>query len=181
MYICRNEGLFGDAYKKHQFLREIYNGGQILRWQNCNSYVLSISDENPVLRNDSDFSVEVLGSTDDYLQEYGSGKLPFSLRFNPTFGRARHGVLASNLDSWVKEEMHSGMLSNLGAKLTISQLFHEGKVVLSKKDCDMTFMSAFMSGILKVEDMLRFKEVIRGGIGHGKAFGFGMLNIFGFI
>jgi len=178
MYINKIYGLFGDAYKKHQFIKEIFPGTQKPRWQDCDSCVVAVSDEKPVVVLGSDFEIEDYGNVESYLDKYVGRPLPFSIRLNACkkHYRSRVSLCEDEIEKWVGKK-----LSNIGGEVSNINFKYEDKNISIRQDKTNTHSSVFVVGTILVNNIDVFKKVLHDGIGHAKSYGFGLLNVFSLI
>lgn len=102
-------------------------------------------------------------------------RLRFRLRGNPTKKiRGKNFALTSQAEKieWLqkKAQVH-------GFDLETLQISQSGLIRGYKRDSEMFFNSTLFDGTLTVRDAAEFEKTILGGIGRGKAFGFGLLSI----
>ena len=101
--------------------------------------------------------------------------LRFRLYANPNVTKAgkRIGLYQEEQQrSWIKER-----LEDRGALLLSALITRSGKKRFSKRDQTITLAVAQFDGILRVTDPAKLRRALESGIGHGKAFGLGLLSI----
>lgn len=109
--------------------------------------------------------------------------LLFTIRLNPVVSKKlekgqrgkRRPVPPPDLKAWVQRT-----LEKHGARATFS-LLSEGPRFSRKGEGTITLSSITVSGVLEILDADLVRSAITGGIGHGKAMGFGMLNVFDYL
>jgi CRISPR system Cascade subunit CasE len=109
--------------------------------------------------------------------------LLFTIRLNPVVSKKlekgqrgkRRPIPPSELKSWAART-----LEKIGARATFT-ILSEGPRFSRKGDSTITLSSITVSGVLEILDADLLRTAITGGIGHGKAMGFGMLNIFDYL
>lgn len=77
-----------------------------------------------------------------------------------------------------KAEAHGFRLANVAVKETVANASATptGKIH-SRGANPLTFGTGLFEGVLQITDAERFKETLTGGIGQGKAYGFGLLSV----
>lgn len=68
-------------------------------------------------------------------------------------------------------------INNLGFNVSDLNIVNLNPIIFTKDHHKCTFNSVKFSGYLDVTDKDKFIETVKSGIGHGKAFGFGLLQI----
>ena len=110
-----------------------------------------------------------------------SGKsLLFTMRLNPVVSKVmekgqrgkRFPVPPQELRNWT-----SAILEKNGVRADFS-ILSEGPRFSRKGHTTITMSSIMVSGVMEILDVDKFRYALANGIGHGKALGFGMLNIF---
>lgn len=125
-------------------------------------------------------------------------QLGFRLRANPTRkintktggdGKPRNGrrvpvIGDKKLLAWLDRKAQQHGFSVIGAQIGIGlnpveqvRTSHEGRVRGNNDGRPLTFQGVTFEGALRIEDAKRFHAALAGGIGSGKAFGFGLLSI----
>ena len=81
---------------------------------------------------------------------------------------------------WLQRKAAAGgfRLANVSVKETIANAAASptGKI-RTRGARGLTFGTALFEGVLQITDAAKFKETLTGGIGQGKAFGFGLLSV----
>jgi CRISPR system Cascade subunit CasE len=103
----------------------------------------------------------------------------FKILLNPV--ERKHGnksflpvVGKENLISWfLKRQVDWGFNTDP----THLEIVHTGVQIISKENMKITHNTAEFRGILEVTDRDKFEQAFRKGIGRGKAFGFGLLQL----
>jgi len=153
----------GDDYQVHQKIRELFSGKQRALFQRSDYKIVVISDT--AIKG----SVLILGT-------YVIGdQLPFTLRLNSSYRSKDNGkrvALPAVSKNWVQEKLE---------RAGVKGMF---KIIPEKTRCSMkgstkvTLNSVFIVGFLEVFDDKKFTDALQKGIGSGKGFGFGMINIY---
>lgn len=171
----------GRPEKKRDFLTRIDDTDRGFR-------LLMISSEKPSKPDwCPDSSWETKKITEDF---FGAERYDFSLLANPTFktsrlggGKKRIPILREN-DSLDGRSRHPGLLSwirrkgeqhGFGVDERSLQIRRGRKQEFRAKGMTGCFSSVEFVGSLQVSDRDLFRKAVLGGIGSGKAFGFGML------
>ncbi len=101
--------------------------------------------------------------------------LRFRLHANPTVSRAgkRLGLYREEEQRrWIEER-----LKDRGAELLSVLISQREKRRFTKNGQTVTLAVARFDGVLRVTDPERLRQAIANGIGHGKAFGLGLLSV----
>lgn len=165
--------VLGDNYLNHQIIREIFPGEQKLLWKERGNHLLVLATDRIDPRADGDERIQFMSSLHNKIAEVKD--TDFSIRINSakrTNGK-RVCIPSDELEEWTSKK-----LSGLGFKLREFQIANEGKIVSLRRGVPNTHASVFVSGILTVDDRDVFIETMKSGIGHAKAYGFGLLDIF---
>ncbi len=103
----------------------------------------------------------------------------FRLLANPTVRKEgkRLGLLKEEEQlAWIERKMQEAGGKLLGCRLQCNGLQRCGKNPY-KQESDQTHLSVLYDGVLRVEDVARFSEVVQKGIGPAKGYGFGLLSL----
>ncbi len=106
-------------------------------------------------------------------------RLRFRLRANPTFKReGKRLAWLSEEDQlrWLARKGETGGFALEGVTAT-SEGFRRGRKGGGDATHRMSLFSVLFEGRLDVTDAVRFAEVLRAGVGSGKALGFGLLSV----
>jgi len=165
---------FDDNYKNHQMLKEIFPGSGKLLFQKNGSRLLVETDIVIDKRFSDSFDVEIMAESEGVLESLPEVVM-FSIRLNAVKanGRKRFPVLRTNLSNWVSDK-----LSNIGAEIYSMKIIDEGMLVSYRQEVPCYHSSALVIGTLNIINVDEFAKVVHQGIGHGKAFGFGLMNVF---
>lgn len=154
--------------------------------------IMALTDGRKALFQRKGTSIDILtidpleGSRDmsRHLDSLAAGQsLLFTIRLNPVVSKKlekgqrgkRRPVPPEDLKAWV-----SRTLVKSGARASFS-ILSEGPRFSRKGVSTITLSSITVSGVLDVLDPLTLRAAIAQGIGHGKAMGFGLLNIFDYL
>lgn len=104
----------------------------------------------------------------------------FTMRVNPVVSKVlekgqrgkRFPVPPQELRNWT-----TAILGRNGTRADFS-ILSEGPRFSRKGQSTITLSSIMVSGVMEILDAEKFRHALANGIGHGKALGFGMLNIF---
>lgn len=173
MYTTKINSAIGDDYKQHQVIRQIFPGDQKILFQqsDCGILITSITkpiDETLKIKEIDLSSIAVTGE-----------QFTFSLRLNPTRRdrkkRKRVALEDPQIRPWIEKQ-----LKEIGVDAQF-QFIKEGMRRSIKQGDTISFFSVMCIGVLTVKDSGRFQKALENGIGHGKGFGFGLLNIFAYL
>ena len=169
MYITKLSPVLGDDYKVHQKVREIFPAGQKVLFQRCDEGVFVMSERKPVddklLYNEVDTSL------------YSNGyQHAFTLRLNPTKRdiktKKRVSIEPLLTREWIKRKLDAiGIEANF-------QYIREGMRCSIRQGKTISLTSVLIFGVLTIKNSDIFQESFLNGIGHGKGFGFGFINLF---
>lgn len=164
-----------DNYKNHQMAKEIFPGGGKLLFQKVGARLVVETDLDIDPKFADNFEIQFIKTTEQILSSI-SGDVQFAIRLNAVKSnkKRRFSIYRDLLHTWV-----DGKLSNIGAEIRSKVVIDEGTMVSDRKGMRCCHSSVFVTGFLNVTDLDRFANVVHTGIGHGKAFGFGLMNIFG--
>ena len=184
-----------DSYKWHKFIWKFFSNKEsrnfLFRVDNtnvgCRIYIISHSEPNPQ-SGENYVSIRTKEIPESFLERK---RYFFKIRLNPVRthvvrdpntnerikGGARLTVSPADLPVWINEKfLKSGMRilhsPELGLECEISPIT---KIYFKKNNNRAFHSSVDVSGILEVEDQEKFKLAFSNGIGHAKAFGFGLL------
>jgi CRISPR-associated protein Cas6/Cse3/CasE subtype I-E len=169
MYMTRLPLIKGDDYRLHQHVREIFPGEQRVLFQTTDDSIIVIS-QNQAVKGD-------VTSTRVDPASFADGKRhTFTLRLNPVKRdkktRKRVPQDESQIKKWIAER-----LLDIGVEARFQYVFeniHQSK----RREEKISFFSVLCFGSLVVKDGQTFAYALANGIGHGKGFGFGLLNVF---
>lgn len=168
MYLTQIPIAKGDDYRQHQYIRNIFPGDQKVLFQQHDSGILILSYSKPI----GNFTTKEV----DITSFEKGGRYAFTLRLNPVKrdikSHKRVALDAEQVKAWIKKQ-----LSGVGVDATF-QYIREGTRRSMKQDKKMSFVSVLCFGFVTVKDAALFRSAVEGGIGHGKGFGFGLLNVF---
>jgi hypothetical protein len=166
---------YEDGYKNHQMAKEIFPGDGKLLFQKVGARLVVETDLEIDPKFADNFEIQFAKTTDQALSSL-SGDVQFAIRLNAVKSnkRRRFPVYRDRLHAWV-----DGKLSGIGADIRSKVVIDEGTMVSDRKGMKCCHSSVFVTGFLNVTDLERFASVVHTGIGHGKAFGFGLMNVFG--
>jgi CRISPR-associated protein Cas6/Cse3/CasE subtype I-E len=162
-----------DDYAVHQRIMSLTEGRKALFQRKGTS--IDILTAEP-LEGSRDISSQLANLT-------AGQSLLFTIRLNPVVSQKlekgqrgkRRPVPAADLKPWVARTLEKN-----GARATFS-ILSEGPRFSRKGASTITLSSITVSGVLKILDADALRTAISTGIGHGKAMGFGMLNIFDYL
>ena len=168
MYLTILPKIIGDDYRIHQKVRELFPGDQRVLFQQSDDVITVISANKPVgdlATKEVDESVFVSGS-----------KFAFTARLNPAKRdiKTRKKIPIDNdaMKPWIERQ-----LNKIGADVKF-QYVKEGMRRSLKQNKTVSFISVLCFGFLTIKDTDIFVEALKKGIGSGKGFGFGLLNVF---
>jgi CRISPR-associated protein Cas6/Cse3/CasE subtype I-E len=169
MYLTQLPIKAGDDYQQHQAIRNIFPGDQKILFQSHDAGVLVLSDKKPEAIDVSVMDVNVSS------YENG-GKYAFTIRLNPVKRdintKKRVAIEADMVKAWIRKQ-----LSSAGVDV-IFQYVREGTRRSFRQGKKVSLVSVLCFGVLTIKDADTFQKALVSGIGHGKGFGFGMLNVF---
>ena len=169
-----------DPYSMHKFVYSLFPGnkrrflyydqGGDLRYRR----ILIVSQEQPLVPESGEIESKFIPQ--DFLEHQ---RYAFQVLLNPVEqpqgSRGKIPVVGRDaLRAWFarKQEIW-GFTSNQEDV----ELFNVGVQIIHKDDRDITHNLAEFRGVLEVTDRERFRSSFSNGIGRGKAFGFGLLQI----
>jgi CRISPR system Cascade subunit CasE len=162
---------FANPYQNHQALKNLFLGEGRVLFQNLGSSLLVLSQIKLSDEYRNNFLIDFL-DIDNCLN---GDIMNFSIRLNACKGSQgkRYTLKEDEFERWVDWKM-----GQAGVSLVKKSIHNEGVIVSDRQGGHCYHASLFVSGILKVEDRVLFSKSVELGIGHGKAFGFGLLNVF---
>jgi len=168
MYLTKLMPIMGDDYLIHQEVKKLFEDTQKVLFQQTDSCLIVLSDL-PCTKGKTvpvDFSSYAL-SEEQHL---------FSVRLNAASRSTKTGkretVLPDKVEAWV-----ASRLSKIGVE-AVFQIKPEGIRKSLRKDKVISLSSIFVTGYMTVKEPDLFRKALESGIGHGKGFGYGLLNIF---
>jgi CRISPR system Cascade subunit CasE len=163
-----------DSYKNHQMVKEIFPGIGKLLFQKVGSRLVVVTDLNIDPKFMDRFEIEFQTTTEEYLSNI-SGDIQFSIRINAVKSnkKKRFPIYRTELPEWINQK-----LSVIGADIRSKAIVDEGTIVSDRNGIKCFHSSVLVIGFLNIIDIDIFSNVVHTGIGHGKAFGFGLMNIF---
>ncbi|KKN15994.1 hypothetical protein LCGC14_0980360 [marine sediment metagenome] len=183
----------GNPYQLHRTimnafpdnLKELKNDGRVLFRVEKNStqsspYVLVQSSLCPdwnFLLNHKYLITDPLFKQFNYPQFLKGNKYKFRVFANPTKKVEGKRVGMYNEEKqyeWLKKKAEIGEFSILHVSITRKE---EINAKVKKNSNKMTFYGVQFEGVLQVIDVVKFENILKSGIGSGKAFGFGLLSI----
>lgn len=176
MNVYRIYKTYNDNYVNHQMLKEIFPENGKLLFQNCGNYLMVVTAISVNDKFKDDIMIEHVGSVGKLLKY---NKYNFSIRLNSVkecgknYKNKRLPINIDEIDSFVNKK-----LTNIGANVKINKINKEGIVKSIRKGIVIPNASVFITGSLDVTDRKKFINTIENGIGYGKVFGFGLLNVF---
>jgi hypothetical protein len=173
MYITKLYNVTGDDYCIHKYVMRFFPGNRPL-FQVNGSIVTTYSNTIPV-NVDSKFIKEVSVNP-----KVGDAHL-FTLRISPTKRDKNTHKIVSIDNSLISEWVKNKAIKN-GFNIDAMKTEDEGFRVAIKKSLPnpITLRSIFITGMLSVQDPLKFNNTVYHGLigARSKGLGFGMLNIF---
>lgn len=165
---------FSDNYKNHQMVKEVFPGDGKVLFQNNGSKLLILSEANLDSKFSDSILLEDLGDVEQYIDRC-EDECTVSIRLNPVKAnkRKKFPIRSDELDDWIKKKFQE-----VGLDILEANIINEGVVVSERHGEFCYHSSTLVQARCKVLDRRAFSEAVRNGIGKGKAFGFGALNIF---
>lgn len=178
-----------DAYELHSTLMRLVDGGatkplwRLERWRNSRpAEVLVQTDDEPnwnVLKAvDEAYASEVESKRNRLFENLRSGdRLRFRVRANPTVKREkrRHGLVRFEEQvAWMERQ-----LAKSGAT-PLEIVPNESRREVHKRrrgGKPITLVGVTFDGVISVEDAERVRELVRTGVGHARALGFGLVTL----
>ena len=169
MYLTQLPNVPVDDYQVHQKVREIFPKGQKVLFQRCDGGVFILSEKKPDAEGLSVKEVDISSYKD-------GGQHPFTLRLNPAKRdiktHKRVAVDPNLTKEWIKKQLTAvGIETNF-------QYIREGTRLSFRQEKTVSLVSVLIFGVLTIKDSGLFQKALVGGIGHGKGFGFGLINLF---
>jgi CRISPR system Cascade subunit CasE len=166
---------YENNYRNHQMLKELFPGeGRVLFHKNKNK-IMALSSIELDEKFKGDIGIDHIGNAVNYIDNIKEKEVQFSIRLNgckQVKGKALT-LLKSDIEPWVDSK-----LSKCGIDVTSRFIKDEGIFLSLKNDQCIYHASLFVCGTLKIVDEDLFKNFAINGIGRGRAFGFGLLNVY---
>lgn len=126
-----------------------------------------------------DVTLQVKPLSADFLNH---SQYRFQVTLNPTISKSVsiHDERGKRVPVVGEEAVAEWVLKRMGARgmdVSITSIDKQGKDVFYKKNTRFTFVRARVSGILTVTDSDLFRKAFFTGVGSGRAFGYGFLQI----
>ena len=169
-----------DPYSMHKFIYSLFPGnerrflyydqGGDLRYRR----ILLVSQEQPLVPEIG--KIESKFIPQDFLEHQ---RYAFQVLLNPVEqppeSRGKVPVIGRDaLRAWFARRQESWGFTSHVDEL---EIFNLGVQIIHKEEGDITYNMAEFRGVLEVVDGERFSDSFISGIGRGKAFGFGLLQI----
>jgi CRISPR-associated protein Cas6/Cse3/CasE subtype I-E len=155
-------------------LKEAFPGKGRVLWRDRGNHILVLTNckLEPKLT-DSDL-IDSIGKLADVLAGV-TNPTPFNIRLNASKRSQgkRVALSPSEISSWVGSK-----LNNIGITTSGVRIVNEGKLLSRRKGAVNTHNSVDVGGVLEINDRKAFIENLTLGIGHAKAYGFGLLDVF---
>ena len=173
MYVTKIKNMWpDDAYASHKGVMLLHDqhgkqGRVLFQVQGDTILVLS-----PVQTTGSICVQDILDATGP------SDSMAFTLRVSPLVTRFINGKnrRVTRERDGIREWLNTTFENN---GFTSSASFYvEPSVQVSKGERGFSFPSLLVAGVLTVQDHDLFKKALISGIGHGKAFGFGLIDVY---
>lgn len=164
MKVYKLYSIDSDNYNNHCLLRSLFPKGKLLFHNHGNMLTINSEFSNEV---DND-NLEYVGET----RSYNVGdELMFIIRLNgvKSLTGKRVALHKYDIESWVNDKLSNGFT------VLSRDVIDEGTVESKRKGGKCWHASLLVRGMLRVDDNHEMNITISNGIGHGKAFGFGML------
>lgn len=170
MKLFKIKNVKSDNYQNHQMLRNFFPKGKIL-WKRYSGYLL-------VLSNSKTSSIIEVDTLINMYHKLKCDMMPFSIRINAckTVNGKRYCLLEEDIEDWTKIK-----LLNNGFTVKHMHIYNEGYITSIRKNKPNCHGSVHVVGYLSVDDDKMFIDTLQSGIGHAKAYGFGMLDIFQYV
>jgi CRISPR system Cascade subunit CasE len=166
MYLTQIPLVNGDDYQQHQKVKELFPGNQRVLFQRTDSEIVILSEKK------SDLPAKEV----DTSSKVGDQHM-FTLRLNPAKRdmktKKRVALEPEQVKTWIKKQLEA-----IGVEAR-SQYIREDIHRSIRQEKTVSLASVLCFGVLTVKDASLFEKSLINGIGHGKGFGFGMLNIWG--
>lgn len=163
MYLTKLPPMQGSDYQVHQKIRELFPGEQRVLFQRSDYKIFVISKT-------------AIKESELYQNTFAVGEQQsFTLRLNPSYRSRENGKCIALLPvskDWIQKK-----LKQAGVK-GMYNIISEKSRCFMKGSTKITLSSVFITGFLEVFDDRKFAHALRKGIGRGKSFGFGMINIY---
>lgn len=168
MYLTKLPNASGDDYQVHQEIRKMFPGNQKVLFQRCDEGIFIFSEKKP----DTVISFKEI-NVSTYVN---GGQYPFTLRLNPAKKDKETGKRVA-IDAPIVKEWIKKQLSSIGIDANF-QYIREGTRRSIRQGKTVSLISVLTFGVLTVKDANLFQKALVNGIGHGKGFGFGLVNLF---
>jgi len=161
MYLTKLSPMLGSNYQVHQKVRELFPGEQRVLFQRSDYGIVVISK---TAIKESELQKNTFTVGDQY---------PFTLRLNSSHKKNGKRVALSDVSKdWVQKK-----LGQAGVK-GMYNIIPEKAQCFMKGSTKITLSSVFITGFFEILDEEKFIYALYNGIGKGKSFGFGMINIY---
>jgi len=166
MYLTYLPSSSKDDYEAHQLIARLFETSSKKLWQR-DDYRITVLSSHPCLEGESREITE---------EDLSQGQYMVNLRLNPSTRKngKRISLPKEKIYGWVKEKL------NLAGVEAVFQCTNEGIRRSRKGSSVISLASVLVVGILTVKNQKIFEQSVKNGIGHGKGFGFGLLNVFAF-
>lgn len=166
MYLTYLPSSNKDDYEVHQEIARLFETSEKRLWQR-DDYRITVLSSQQCLRGESREITK---------EEMSQGQYMVNLRLNPCIRKngKRISMSKDKISNWVKNK-----LSAAGVDAVV-QCINEGVRISRKGNSVITLASVMVVGILTVKNQEVFEQSVMNGVGHGKGFGYGLLNIFAF-
>lgn len=168
MFLTKIDNIEGDDYRAHQAVTALFEKQRVLFQRK--GYEIIILSEKP--QPSSEDVSALLG----HLQV--GQKFLFRLRINPTVTckvdekKKRMGLPAAQIAPWLEAQFAKyGFTADYVTR-------PEGIRRSIKGAQTVSLLSVLVSGVLTIQEPEKLRAALCNGIGHGKGFGFGLLNVF---
>ena len=164
-----------DNYYNHQLVKELFPGKNKVLFQNKGNKLLVLSETLVDDKFKDELMIEFIGTTNDKLNNIKDDEFCFSIRLNSCKRHKckRVTIPEDSVNDWVDNK-----LKNLGGEIISKVIKNEGIIRSKRNNIFCYHASVLVVGIMKVIDHDLLSNNIHNGIGHGKSFGFGLLNVF---
>jgi CRISPR system Cascade subunit CasE len=169
MYLTQLPNVPEDDYQVHQKIRKIFPENQKVLFQRCDEEVFILSNKKP--------ETEGLSVKEIDISSYKNGGLyAFTLRLNPAKRDIKTGKRVA-IDPTLTKDWIKKQLCTIGIEANF-QYIREGTRRSLRQEKTVSFVSILCFGSLTIKDTNLFQKALTNGVGHGKGFGFGLINIF---
>jgi len=165
---------FSDNYKNHQMIKEVFPGEGKVLFQNIGSKILILSELNINAKFAGSILLESLGEVNHYINRCKEECI-VSIRLNPVKAnkRKKFPVRDGEINSWIENKFNK-----IGLNILDIDIINEGLLRSERQGSFCYHSSALVRARCNILDKNAFSNAVRSGVGKGKAFGFGLLNIF---